>query len=379
MRGRGPVAIIGSVALMALSCSAQVPAQSGQVIGSYDSEEARFHVELITDRVDLPFAMAFLPDGRALVSERRIGRMSILDVETGDLTPLDGVPEVKGRRQGGLMDIELHPDYEANGWIYFSYSDPGPDGNTTVVERARLQGGRLADRVTIFEARPRFPTMHHYGSRLGFHDGYLFITVGDRGNRDRAQNLDSHNGKVMRLHDDGRVPDDNPFVGRAGALPEIWSYGHRNPQGLAIHPETGEPWIHEHGPRGGDEINISRPGLNYGWPVITYGEEYRGGPVGAGITHHEGMEQPLYYYVPSIAPSGMTFYTGGAFPDWRGDLLIGAHALEHLNRLELGGERVTGEERLLGDRDWGIRFVEQGPDGLVYIGHDEGIVRLRPR
>jgi len=219
----------------------------------------------------------------------------------------------------------------------------------------------------------------HYGCRLLLRDGFLFISMGDRLTRDSAQNLSTHNGKIIRLHEDGRLPADNPFLSTPQARPEIWSYGHRNQQGMDFHPQTGELWIHEHGPKGGDEINIVRPGRNYGWPIITYGEEYEGGPVGKGLTQQEGMEQPVYYYVPSIAPSGMTFYTGEAFAAWKGDIFLGAMAGRHLNRLVIEGNEVIEEERLLEDLHWRIRCVKQGPDGALYIAVDQGmIVRLRP-
>jgi aldose sugar dehydrogenase len=322
--------------------------------------------------------MAFLPDGRLLVSERPTGRLSVADLGTGVTVPVQGVPAVHGKEDGGLLDVVLHPRYRENGWIYFSYAIHTPEGNTTVVDRARLRGTRLVDRQRLFTAQPYIDNSNHFGSRLVLRDGYLYVSLGDRELRDLAQDLGTHHGKIVRLHDDGRVPNDNPFVRRAGARPEIWSYGHRNPQGLAVNPATGELWEHEHGPKGGDEVNVIHPGCNYGWPVITYGREYAGGQVGAGLTEQKGLEQPLYYYVPSIAPSGMEFYTGEAFPKWRGNLFIGAMALRHLNRLVIENGRVVREERLF-DRRWRVRVVRQGPDGLLYIGVDDGrILRLRP-
>lgn len=342
-------------------------------------DQVRFRVDVVARGIRVPWSMAFLPDGRAIVTQRQPGRMHLVDLATGQATRIGGVPPVFASGQGGLLDVVLHPDYDANRWIYFSYSANTPRGATTVVDRARLRANQLVDRERIFTAQALSRAANHFGGRLVLHDGYLFLSVGDRTDRYRAQQLDSHHGKVLRVHDDGRVPDDNPFVGRNDALPEIWTYGHRNPQGLTRHPTTGALWEHEHGPRGGDEVNLIRPGLNYGWPVISYGQEYRGGPVGAGITRKEGMEQPLHYYVPSIAPSGMVFYTGSAFPEWQGNLFIGAMVLQHLNRLVLDGDRVVREERLLVDQNWRVRFVTQGPDGLLYLGVDEGmIVRLSP-
>lgn len=364
-----------TLVVVSLSCMMAVPGAAMQQAGNADSP---IRVEVVADGLDVPWGMAFLSDGRALVTERP-GRLSIVDLSSGELVRVDGVPRVFASGQGGLLDIVLHPDYASNGWIYFSYSAPMRGGATTVVDRARLEGSRLVERQRVFAAQPVSRASSHFGGRLVLHNGHLFVTVGDRTDRHRAQLLDTHKGKVLRLHDDGRVPDDNPFVDRRGALPEIWSYGHRNPQGLTLHPETGDLWEHEHGARGGDEVNRIQPGRNYGWPVITYGQEYRGGPVGDGITQKEGMEQPVHYYVPSIAPSGMVFYSGDKFPEWRGNLFIGALALRHLNRLVLQKGRVIREERLLQDRNWRVRFVRQGPDGFLYIGVDRGmIVRLRP-
>jgi glucose/arabinose dehydrogenase len=249
------------------------------------------------------------------------------------------------------------------------------------VLRARLGEGRLEDPEVIFTALPLVSSSKHFGSRLAFGpQGHLFITVGERGQDDRAQDLADLNGSVIRLRPDGSVPEDNPFVGRADARPEIFSYGHRNPQGMAVHPETGDVWTHEHGPRGGDEVNLIRPGVNYGWPVITHGISYAGFPIGEGEAK-PGMAQPLHYWVPSIAPSGMAFYTGDAFPEWRGDLFVGALVQKHLARLELDGERVVAEERLLERAIGRIRDVETGPDGFLYLLTDEAdgeLYRLEP-
>jgi glucose/arabinose dehydrogenase len=349
---------------------------------TFQSERARFTVEIVASGLTVPSSMSFLPDGRALVTERAAARLDIIDLESGAVTPLDGVPEVhlhEGDGDAGLCDVLVHPAYAGNGWIYFAYSAGDPASSTTVVDRARLDGTALTGFERVFTARADFEDNYHYGVRLLLDAGYLFIAVGDRHHQDQAQRLDSHAGKIVRLHEDGRVPDDNPFVDTAEALPEIWSYGHRNPQGLARHPQTGELWAHEHGPRGGDEINVIHAGRNYGWPVISWGWEYEGGPIGEGIVAKDGMEQPLHVYTPAIAPSDMTFYTGAAFPAWRGDLFIGSLARTHLNRLVIRDGAVVVEERLLGGRFGRIRFVRQGPDGLLYLGSDSGqILRLRP-
>ncbi len=358
--------------------AAQSPALVPRELGVFDTKRGRVRLEVVADSLQIPSGIAFLPDGRALVGERANGRMSLIDVRTGARAALEGVPPVFAETDGGLLDVAVHPDYARNGWIYFSYSIRVAGGNTTAVDRARLQGIRLVGRERLFTAVPPIDNANHFGCRLVLQDGYLYISLGDREQRDRSQQLDSHPGKIVRLHEDGRVPRDNPFVGTAGALPEIWSFGHRNPQGLTLRAD-GKLWEHEHGPFGGDEINIVRRGANYGWPVITYGKEYEGGPVGPGLTAQPGMEQPVHYFIPSIAPSGMTFYTGEAFPDWRGNLFIGAMGLTHLGRYVFRGDTLVREERLFDGLAWRVRAVSQGPDGFLYIGVDSGmLLRIRP-
>jgi glucose/arabinose dehydrogenase len=348
--------------------------------GPVSSEQATFELVTVAAGLEHPWGMAFLPDGDVLITERP-GRLRLLREGALDPTPIAGVPAVYASGQGGLLDVALDPDFAANGLIYLSYAAAGDGGNGTRVLRARLGEGRLEDPEVIFTALPLVNSSKHFGSRLVFdRQGHLFITVGERGQDERAQDLADLNGAVIRLHPDGSVPQDNPFVGRADARPEIFSYGHRNPQGMAVHPETGAVWTHEHGPRGGDEVNVVRPGVNYGWPVITHGISYAGFPIGEGEAK-PGMAQPLYYWVPSIAPSGMAFYTGDAFPDWRGDLFVGALRDELLARLELDGERVVAEERLLEGAIGRIRDVETGPDGFLYLLTDEsdgGLYRLEP-
>jgi aldose sugar dehydrogenase len=355
------------------------PIDSTATSWTYESQNERFRAEVIVTGLQRPVGLSFLPDGRLLVADRPTGQLSILDLETDSLTLVAGIPPVHGKVDGGLLDVLVHPDYAHNGWIYLVYAVEGPTGNTTVVDRARLGGTGLVGRERLFTARPAIPNSNEFGSRLVLDRGFLYISLGQRNTPALAQNLGSDPGKIIRLRENGRVPPDNPFVRRRGALPEIWCYGNRNPVGLVVNPWTGELWEHEHGPMGGDEVNIIRRGRNYGWPVISYGREYDGRPVGAGITHHLGMEQPVYYWRPDIAPSGMIFYTGDAFPNWRGDLFIGALVQGHLNRLVIEGNRVLHEERLLQDRGWRVRAVAQGPDGLIYLGVDPGIIiRLRP-
>ena len=274
-----------------------------------------------------------------------------------------------GQVDGGLLDVIVHPDFSRNRWLYFAYSERTDSGNAAIVERARLDDNRLVDRQRLLAVHPYLDNVNQFGARLVLDHRYLYIAVGERDVPELAQDLSSDAGKILRLREDGSIPGDNPFVGRAGVRPEIWSLGHRNPQGLAIEPRTGLLWEHEHGPRGGNEINLIRAGRNYGWPVITYGIEYTGEPVGAGITRHAGMEQPRYFYVPSIAPTGMAFYTGKGFPSWRGNIFLGSLSYRHLNRLVLDGTRIVREERLLRDRQWRIREVRQGPEWISLPGN----------
>jgi glucose/arabinose dehydrogenase len=347
-----------------------------------DDSAANIKTVIVTDGLDHPWSMVFLPDGRILVTERG-GRLRMIENGVLKPKPIGGLPKIKQHGQGGLLDVILHPDYEKNGWIYFSYAARDDFGVGTEVARARLRGYQLTDWQRLFSMEPKGTTGRHFGSRLVFdRDGYLFITLGDRGERYRSQDLDDHAGSVIRLHDDGSIPPDNPFINEPGTRPEIYSYGHRNIQGATLHPVTGALWTHEHGPQGGDEINIPRAGRNYGWPVITYGKEYVTGlDIGEG-THKEGMEQPLYYWVPSIAPSGMAFYTGGRIPGWQGDLFVGSLKFQLLVRLELDGDLVLKEHRLLKKKLGRIRDIRTGPDGYLYLLTDAGsgkLVRLEPK
>jgi glucose/arabinose dehydrogenase len=347
---------------------------------------SRIAVEVVAKGLAHPWSLTFLPDGRMLVTERA-GRIRIVDREGNVSKPLAGVPTVAATGQGGLLDIALAPDFERSRLVYVSFSEPRGDRlNGTSVARARLAGTRgderLADLEVIFRQEPGHSGGLHFGSRLVFApDGTLFVTLGERFEMRYAQDLGRHWGKVIRILPDGGVPPDNPFSGQAGARPEIWSYGHRNAQAAAINPATGVLWVIEHGPRGGDEVNIVARGANYGWPVIGYGIDYSGRRL-HDATHKEGMQQPLYYWVPSIAPSGMAFYTGDLFPDWRGNVFTGALAGKALHRLVLDGPRVVGEEVLLRERGERIRDVRQGPDGALWLLTDEAdgtILRLTPR
>lgn len=348
----------------------------------FDSEEHAFRLVTLVEGLQNPWSMAFLPDGRMLVTERP-GRLRIVSSDFKlDPNPVEGLPRITATGQGGLFDVVLHPDYKNNGWIYLAYNGPGDGGWGTELIRARLDGHRLVDAEVLFRMEPKTRAGQHFGGRIVFDgEGHVFLTLGDRGDMPRAQRMNDHAGSVIRLREDGRVPDDNPFVGRSGARPGKFTLGNRNMQGAALHPSTGELWTHEHGPQGGDEINIMRAGRNYGWPVITYGVNYGSGTkIGEG-TRKEGMEQPLHYWVPSIAPSGMAFYQGDKFPKWRGNLLVGAMSHQLVMRVVLDGEKVIKEEPLIRRAIGRIRDVRVGPDGYVYVATDSGngiIARLEP-
>ena len=371
--------LVFTLMVLITSCSTK-PDTKQKEFFLIESEGAQLKVETVTDSIAIPFGMDFLPDGRLLVTDRAIGNMLVVNTETGLKEFIEGVPKVVGQGDAGLLDVLVHPDYATNGWIYFAYSEGDTTSNTMVVERGKLDGLKLVERERLFTALPYYKKPLHHGTRLVLKDGYLFFGMGEKTDmKDSAQTLTNHLGKVLRIYEDGKIPQDNPFVNTPNAKPEIWSYGHRNPNGLTINPATGELWEHEHGPKGGDEINIIKPGLNYGWPVITYGVNYDDTPVGEGITEKEGMEQPFYYYKPSIAPSGMQFYKADVIPAWKGNLFIGGMVLKHLNRLVIENNKVIKEERLLNDKGWRVRSVKQGPDGYLYIGVDGGkILRIMP-
>jgi len=334
-----------------------------------------------------PWGLAFLPDGDMLVTERP-GRLRVVHRDGRLGPPLQGLPKIEAGGQGGLLDVALDPQFTENHWVYWSYTEPGTaaqgGGNSTAVARGRFDAKQpaLTDVQVIFRQAPKVASGQHFGSRLVFaRDGRLFITLGDRFTRkDDAQTLDTHHGKVVRVEPDGKVPADNPFVSKPGALPEIWSYGHRNVQGAALHPVTGELWTHEHGPQGGDEVNVTLPGRNYGWPVITYGRNYgTGTKIGEG-TERADVEPAVKTWVPSIAPSGMAFLTSDRYPGWKGNLFVGALRAEVLVRLELDGRKVVREERLLTNFNERIRDVRQGPDGWLYLLTDNAdgrVIRLQ--
>ena len=368
-----------------VQCAAQPPAERASSAATRSptpaSTDGVVRVDTIASGLEHPWAVALLPDGRFLVTERP-GRLRIVERDGRLSAPLGGVPAVAARGQGGLLDVALDPRFAENRLVYLSFSDPDGNESGTSVARGRLGEGRLESVEVIYRQRPKVQSAGHFGSRLVFaRDGRLFVTQGDRQRyRDRAQDLSQGIGKVVRIESDGSIPRDNPFVGREDALPEIWSYGHRNIQAAALHPETGQLWTVEHGARGGDELNHPEAGKNYGWPVITYGVDYSGDRIGEG-TAREGMEQPVYYWDPVISPSGMTFYTGDAFPGWRGNVLVGSMQPGALVRLVLEDGRVVSEERYLGALGARIRDVQQGPDGLLYLVTDSAngsLLRVRP-
>ena len=375
-------AVVVMLAFSLVACE-QVPAQGSAAASPQPaSTDEGVRADTVARGLVRPWALEFLPDGRMLVTERG-GTLRIVSPDGAISAPLAGVPAVQAAGQGGLLDVALDPKFAENRLVYLSYSEPAEDGTSgTSVARGRLGDGGLEDVRVIYRQQPKVRSSAHFGSRLVFaRDGNLFVTQGDRGSfRDRAQDLSSGIGKVVRIAPDGGIPRDNPFVNRRDARPEIWSYGHRNAQAAALHPETGDLWTVEHGARGGDELNRPEKGRNYGWPVITYGIDYSGRRIGEGA-EREGMEQPVYYWDPVIAPSGMIFYTGDALPGWKGSALIGSLQGGGLVRLTMDGRRVAREQRYLGSLGERVRDVKQGPDGFVYLVTDSQnglVLRVRP-
>ncbi|WP_425068575.1 PQQ-dependent sugar dehydrogenase [Reyranella sp.] len=362
---------------VAATLAAPALARAQQVLRS---SKASYGLRMLTLDLEQPWGMAFLPDGRLLITERP-GRLRIFANGRLERSPVGGLPKVFARGQGGLLDICLHPDFARNAQLYLTYSGEGEGGAATVLARAEFRNNALVGVQRIFEALPRTSGGLHFGSRVVFdRAGLLYVTCGERYQMQRAQNLADLGGKVVRLRDDGSVPPDNPFVGREGARPEIFTWGHRNPQGMAMNPATGRIWVAEHGPRGGDELNLLKAGANYGWPRATHGIDYNGSTISPNKSL-PGMEDPVRVWVPSISPSGLAFYTGDRFPGWKGSVFTGALSDNALIRIELDGDRYLGEERLLVDLLPYIRDVRQGPDGLLYlVTHTDsgGLYRLEP-
>jgi glucose/arabinose dehydrogenase len=370
-------------AALLLLATAPAAAQAQEAIST---EQARIEVRTVAEGLDHPWGIAFLPDGSMLVTEKS-GALRRVD-KNGTLgKPIAGVPEVDARDQGGLLDVTLHPNFAQNRMVYLSFSEPGEGGNSTAVALGQLSEdhSKLSDLRVIFSQKPKLDSNMHFGSRIVFdREGRIYVGLGERSHeefREQAQDLNSHLGKVVRLNEDGSVPPDNPFVGQNAALPEIWSYGHRNIQAAALHPDTGKFWEIEHGPKGGDEVNIPEAGKNYGWPLVSHGINYDGTPVGSGQKDAPGMEDPIYTWTPVIAPSGMIFYSGKAFPEWKGDLFVGGLRATALVRLELEGEKVLAEERLLQDLGYRIRDIAESAEGHIVVITDEDngrIIRISP-
>jgi aldose sugar dehydrogenase len=346
----------------------------------FETLHERIRVVPFVSGLEAPWSIAFLPSGEMLVTEKA-GRLRMVRNGKLDPQPLSGVPQVLAAGQGGLLEVAVHPQFAQNRWVYLTYSKTGERGNTTALARGRLDGNALTDVRDIFVADAWSNGPIHFGSKLAFGpDGMLYMTVGERNERDRAQLLTDHAGTILRLRDDGTVPPDNPFVGRADAKPEIYSYGHRNPQALAFRPGTNELWSTEHGPMGGDELNVIRAGRNYGWPVVTLGREYSGQAI-TDRAWHEGMEPPVYHWTPSPGLSGMVFYTGDRLPQWKDNLFLGGLSGQFVQRIALRDGNPWGLEPLLNTLRQRIRDIRQGPDGLLYIAVDaqqSGILRIEP-
>ena len=332
--------------------------------------------EMVVEGLDIPWGFTFMPDKTMLITEKN---GDIIHFKNGEKIQITGGPEVYDRGQGGLLDVVLHPEYESYGWIYFSYASPegSADGGNTAIMRAKLEGSKLTSQEVLYKASPNTTKGQHFGSRIAFDkDGYLFFSAGERGERDvNPQDISRDNGKVYRLNDDGSIPSDNPFVGEENAVEAIYSYGHRNPQGMILNPETGEIWVHEHGPKGGDEINVVEKGANYGWPVVTYGENYSGTPI-TDERSKPGMKDPIFYWLPSIAPSGFAYVTSEKFSELKGNLLVGSLKFQYLELLELDGKKITKRTKLI-DGAGRMRDVRQGPDGDIYVAIEgKGIAKL---
>jgi glucose/arabinose dehydrogenase len=343
------------------------------------SEKLNYKIDTIASGLNSAWGLTFLPNRDLLVTEKKGEIRVIRDGKLLD-TKIGGVPEVFSNGQGGLFEIELHPQYETNGWLYLIYAAPGNGGANTAIMRAKLDGLNLTQKQVIFQAEPLLSGGNHFGGRMDFDkNGYLYFTVGERDRRENAQNLKNHSGKILRIKDDGTIPADNPFVNTKDAKPEIYTYGNRNPQGMVIHPVTGEIWTHEHGPMGGDEINIVEAGVNYGWPEVTFGKNYNGTTI-SDLTTKSGMKDPLHYWLPSIAPCGMSFVSGDLYPAWNGNLLVGSLKFRYVARVELEGTKVVHEEKLL-ENLGRIRSVTQGPDGYIYVGTESPglVVRIIPQ
>jgi glucose/arabinose dehydrogenase len=367
--------ILALLLITCLSCAQQVESE----IKVESPASLNYTTEIIVPDMNIPWGMAFLPDGSMLITEKS---GELIHFKNGEKIKIGGLPEIYVRGQGGFMDIKLHPDYTNNGWIYFSYasSEGEGDGGNTAIMRAKLNANTLIEKQVLYKANPNTTKGQHFGSRIEFdNEGFLYFSIGERGERDiNPQDITRDCGKIYRLYDDGRIPGDNPFINSPNAKKAIYSYGHRNPQGMLKNPETGEIWVHEHGPQGGDEINIIQKGKNFGWPLISYGINYDGTSF-TDLTSKEGMEQPLFYWIPSIAPSGFAFVTSDKYPDWNGNLLVGSLKFQYLERLVLENGKVIKREKLF-DKIGRVRDVVQAPDGYIYVAVEgKGILKIVPK
>ncbi|MBC6416106.1 MAG: PQQ-dependent sugar dehydrogenase [Bdellovibrionales bacterium] len=364
---------------LAQSSSVQKKDSQFELLFENKTNNPPFKVEIIAKDLGIPWGMVFLNEKELLWTEKQ-GKVKKINLETKKISPISlSIKNLYYHGQGGLLDVALHPNFKQNQWVYFSYGLSVGKKQTTALGRAKLKGNKMTSFKTLFLAQDDYNSNRHFGSRMQFDDkGFLFITIGDRAKKKEAQNLSSHLGKLLRLDENGKAVKDNPFFNTKGAKPEIYSYGHRNPQGLFIHPETKEIYLQEHGPRGGDEINLIKKGRNYGWPVITHGRAYSGLKIGEG-THKKGMEQPIKYWVPSIAPSSLLIYSGKKFPNWLGNFFSSSLVLTHLNRLQIQNNKVIKEDRLLSNLDFRFRHVIEGPKGFLYLSVDQGmILKLSP-
>jgi glucose/arabinose dehydrogenase len=371
--------------LLFVGCSSALSAQESapQVV---KTEHGTITAETLATGLGQISSLKFVSDTRLMIAQRSTGELKILETESGILTEIDGVPDVltleeceSGEASCGIHDLALHPDFADNRWVYLSYSEGPHHYSTVAVDRFTLDGSRLVERRRIFTANAYAEDIYHFGGHLALKDGYLFISIGDRHHRERAQETSNHAGTIIRLHDDGRVPQDNPLVATEDALPEIWSYGHRNPYGLMFHPVSGELWSSDHGPAHGDELNRIVKGGNYGWPVVSFGWEYDGGPIGQGIRGQDGMQAPVKTWVRAIGPSDLAYYDGDLFPAWRGSFLIGSLSRVHLNRTRLVDNQVVVEERIMQGSAGRVRSIAVDSGGAVYFGSDSGtVVRLTP-
>ncbi|EDM43447.1 hypothetical protein SCB49_00320 [unidentified eubacterium SCB49] len=366
--------LLGLFCVSLLSCGA--PKKEKDI--AINTVKRTYTIKKVVENLSNPWGMTWLPDGSMLITEKS---GTLIHFKNEIKTEIKNVPEVYNRGQGGLLDIKVHPDYANNGWIYFTYAstEGKAEGGHTKLSRAKLKDDALTEIEHLYKAGPNTTKGQHFGSRIAFDgEGYVYFSIGERGERDiNPQDITRDGGKVYRLHEDGRIPEDNPFMTTAGAKKAIYTYGNRNPQGMAQHPTTGKIWIHEHGPKGGDEVNILKSGANYGWPLISYGVNYSGTKF-TDKTKMEGMEDPIYYWVPSIAPCGMTFVTGDKYPDWKGDLLIGSLKFNYVELLKLEGNKVVDREKIAEDIGR-VRNIQQGPDGYIYIAVEgDGIFRIMP-